>query len=205
VKKFRFLISSGPTREPLDPVRYLSNYSTGTMGRCLNEAARRRGHRVTWVRCPEDAETARDLEKKLKSLLPGHDALLMAAAVADMRPAGFSKHKIKKNDLKNIRLVKNPDVLAALSKKKTRQQVFIGFALETRDMFDNAMKKLKAKKLEAIVLQKVTEEEKPFGDRKIGAFVLEARGGFSGFKAISKRRLAQFLVRKTERFLLAKH
>ena len=204
MKRYRFLICSGPTQEPIDPVRYLSNYSTGTMGRCLNEAAHQRGHRVTWVRCPEDAPTARDLEVKLKGLLPGHDALFMAAAVADARPAGFSKHKIKKSELKTIRLVKNPDVLAALSKQKRKKQVFVGFALETRDMFDNAFKKLKAKKLEAIVLQKVTEEETPFGDREIGAFVLEQGGNFSGFKSISKKRLAQFLVRKTERFLLAK-
>ena len=204
MKKYRFLICSGPTQEPLDPVRYLSNYSTGTMGKCLDEAARKRGHRVTWVQCPRDAQTARDLERKLKALLPKQDAFLMAAAVADVRPAGFSKHKIKKNDLKSIRLVKNPDVLAALSKKKNKKQVFIGFALETRDMFQNAFKKLKEKKLEAIVLQKVTEKDKPFGDKQIGAFVLENRGNFSGFKSISKQKLAHFLVRKTERFLLAK-
>ena len=204
MKKFHFLICSGPTQEPLDPVRYLSNYSTGTMGKYLNEAAKKRGHRVTWVQCPQDAQTARDLEIKLRGLLPKHDALLMAAAVADVRPAGFSKHKIKKNDLKSIRLVRNPDVLAVLSKKKKKKQVFIGFALETRDMFNNALKKLKEKKLEAIVLQSVRENETPFGDKKIGAFVLENKGNFAGFKSISKQKLAYFLIRKTERFLLAK-
>jgi phosphopantothenoylcysteine decarboxylase/phosphopantothenate--cysteine ligase len=204
LKKFRFLICSGPTQEPLDPVRYLSNYSTGTMGKYLNEAARKHGHRVTWVQCPQDAQTARKLQVKLRDLLPKHDAFLMAAAVADARPAGFSKHKIKKNELKSIRLVKNPDVLAALSKKKKKNQVFIGFALETRDMFNNALRKLKEKNLEAIVLQKVTENETPFGDKNIGAFVLENKGNFSGFKSISKQKLAYFLIQKTERFLLAK-
>ena len=71
-------------------------------------------------------------------------------------------------------------------------------------MFNNALKKLKEKKLEAIVLQHVTENETPFGDKSIGAFVLENKGNFAGFKSISKQKLAHFLIRKTERFLLAK-
>ncbi len=204
MKKFRLLICSGPTQEPIDPVRYISNYSTGTMGKYLNEVARKRGHRVTWIQCPQDAQTARQLEQKLKSLLPEQDALIMAAAVADVRPAVFSKHKIKKDSINNIRLIKNPDILKALSKQKKKKQVFIGFALESRDMFDNGLKKLREKKLEAIVLQKVTENDKPFGDKQIGAFVLEKKGNFAGFKSISKQKLAHFLIRKTERFLVSK-
>ena len=204
MKKFRILICSGPTQEPIDPVRFISNYSTGAMGKCLNDSAESRGHHVTWVQCPRDAQTARDLGALLKGLLPKQDALIMAAAVADVRPAGYSKHKLKKNSLKTIRLVKNPDILAALSKKKKKSQVFVGFALESRDMFDNAFKKLKEKNLEAIVLQGVTENDKPFGDKNIGAFVLEQKGNFAGFKSISKQKLAHFLIRKTERFLLSK-
>ena len=175
------------------------------MGKCLNEAAKKRGHRVTWVQCPQDAQTAQRLEKKLQALLPKHDAFLMAAAVADVRPAGFSKHKIKKNELKKIQLVRNPDILAALSKKKKKNQIFIGFALESRDMLSNGLKKLQEKKLEAIVLQKVTESDKPFGDKQISALIFENSGDFTGFKSISKQKLAQFLIKKTERFLLAKN
>ena len=174
------------------------------MGRCLNEAAVKRGHRVTWVQCPQDAQTAVELQKKLTALLPGQDALIMAAAVSDVRPAGYSRHKLKKDRLKSIRLIKNPDILAALSKNKKKKQVFVGFALETRDMFDNAFKKLKQKKLDAIVLQKITDSERPFGDKSIGAFILESRGNFSGFKLISKQRLAHYLVTKVERLLLSK-
>jgi phosphopantothenoylcysteine decarboxylase/phosphopantothenate--cysteine ligase len=174
------------------------------MGKYLNEVAKKRGHNVTWVQCPQDAGTARELQAKLKRLLPKHDAFLMAAAVADVRPEDFSKYKIKKNRLKSIRLVKNPDILATLSKKKKKNQVFIGFALESQGMFDNGLKKLVEKKLEAIVLQKVTENEKPFGDKKIDAFVLENKGNFAGFKAISKKDLAKFLIQKTERFLVSK-
>ena len=203
-KRFRFLISSGPTQEPLDPVRFLSNYSTGAMGRHLDAAARKRGHKVTWVCCPDEAKTARDLLSKLAALLPKHDALLMAAAVGDVRPAVYSKRKIKKDDLSTLKLVKNPDILAVLSKKKKKDQVFIAFALETRDMFDNALKKLRRKKLDAIVMQKVTDKEHPFGDKAIGAFILETGGAFTGFRAIEKSRLAGLLIRKTEALLASK-
>ncbi len=205
MKKFRFLICSGPTREPIDLVRFISNYSTGTIGKYLNATAKKRGHHVTWVRCPQDAETACQLEQKLKGLLPKQDVLLMAAAVADVRPASFSKHKIKKNELKNIRLVKNPDILADLSKKKKKNQVFIGFALESRDMFDNGLKKFREKNLELLVLQKVTKNENPFGDKQLSAFILEKTGSFTGFKAISKQKLAHFLIRKIEQILVPKN
>lgn len=204
MKKFRFLIASGPTREPIDPVRFISNYSTGVMGKCLNEAAKKRGHRVTWVQSPQDAETALELKDKLSSLLPTHDALIMASAVADVRPAGYSRAKIKKDKLYRLRLVKNPDILAVLSKRKKKNQVFVGFALETREPFKNALMKIKKKKLEAIVLQRVTENKKPFGDQPIGATVLEDKKHFTDFKSISKRKLADFLVHKTEQFLLSK-
>ena len=203
-QKFRFLIASGPTQEPLDPVRFLSNYSTGAMGKSLNAAAKKRGHRVTWVQCPRDAQTARALQKKLGILLPKHDALVMAAAVADARPMSISKEKIKKDTLRTIRLVKNPDILAALSKKKKKDQVFIGFALETRDPFVHALEKLRRKKLDAILLQTVTTNKTPFGDKRIGAFLIEKDGSKTVFKSASKNKIAGFLVRKAEAFLLSK-
>ena len=93
-KKIRFLIASGPTREPLDPVRYLSNYSTGTMGKYLAESAKKAGHKVTWVECPNKIETADELEIELKKLLPKNDVLIMAAAVCDVKPKKFSLLKI---------------------------------------------------------------------------------------------------------------
>ena len=89
----RFLIVYGPTQEPIDPVRFISNYSTGTMGRHLVEAAEKRGHKVTAVECPTDAQTANELLAKLKKVLPKNDCLIMAAAVCDMRPKSVSKIK----------------------------------------------------------------------------------------------------------------
>ena len=120
-KKLRFLIASGPTQEPLDPVRFISNYSTGIMGKYLVESAKKRGHSVEWVKCPDKAKTALDLQKKLSSLLHRNDVLIMAAAVADVRPASPSSSKIKKENLKSVSFVKNPDILAGLSKKKEKR------------------------------------------------------------------------------------
>ena len=93
----RAVVTAGPTREPLDPVRFISNYSTGVMGKYLVEAAKKRGHAVEWIKCPEKAKTALDLQKKLNSLLHKNDVLIMAAAVSDVRPASLSSDKIKKD------------------------------------------------------------------------------------------------------------
>jgi phosphopantothenoylcysteine decarboxylase/phosphopantothenate--cysteine ligase len=190
----KFLIVSGPTQEPLDPVRFLSNYSTGAMGKHLVTAAKKRGHRVTWVRCPQDAQTALALGKKLKKLAPRHDVVIMAAAVCDVRPAFFSSSKIKKEGFEQIHLVKNPDILATLSKKKKKGQIFIGFALESNHILKNGFEKLKSKNLDFVVVQKVTKHQAPFGEKAIEAFVLDKNRDFTGFKLVSKPKLARFLI-----------
>lgn len=204
-RSLKILIASGPTREPLDPVRYLSNYSTGTMGKRLVEAAKKNGHRITWVDCPKEAETARDLDKKLKRELPKNDALIMAAAVCDVRPERVSSSKIKKGHLSSIRLVKNPDILALLSKLKKKRQVFVGFGLESEDLLKNGVKKLKKKKLDAILLQKVTEKNAPFGDKKIDAILLKKDGTQIRFRRQSKGRIAERILEEVERFFNMTH
>ncbi len=198
-RRLRFLIAFGPTQEPLDPVRYISNNSTGVMGWYLIAAAKARRHKVTAIECPVDARTAQDLEKKLAALLPRHDVLIMAAAVCDVRPASFSSAKIKKDRLKSISLVKNPDILAGLARKKKKGQVFIGFGLESEKLLQNGLKKLKAKRLELIVLQKVTKKETPFGKKPIGAVLLDKRGKARKFGSITKERLARLLVKSAEK------
>ena len=202
--KLRFLVASGPTQEPIDPVRFITNHSTGVMGKSVVDAAKKRGHRVEWVECPKTVQTALELEKLLKKLTPLSDVLVMAAAVADVRPAGFSGAKIKKEKLKSIRLVKNPDVLASLSRKKKRGQVFIGFGLESKDLVRNGKKKLRSKGLELIVLQKVTQTDKPFGDRAVDASLLGADGSIEKHRSISKRGLAGVLVRRAEALYASK-
>ena len=194
----RFLIVSGPTREPIDPVRYISNYSTGTMGRCLAEAAKKRKHRVDWVRCPEDAESAQELLKELKRRLPKNDVLIMAAAVCDARPAAFSASKIKKNKLSTLRLVKNPDILENLSKMKKNRQVFVGFALESQNILRNGYEKLKRKGLELIVVQQVKKNNTPFGEKVIDAYLIDTCGCVEPLKKISKKKLASILIQSAE-------
>ena len=203
--KLRFLVASGPTQEPLDPVRYLSNYSTGVMGKNLVAEAKKRGHHVEWVECPKRAQTALELEKLLKKLAPKSDVLVMAAAVADVRPAGFSGSKIKKQNLRSIKLVKNPDVLAGLAKKKKKGQVFVGFGLESASLLKNGREKLRKKGLELIVLQKVNAKDKLFGERAVNATLLDARGKISRHPAITKRSLARVLVRQAEAIFASKN
>ena len=199
VPKRRFVIASGPTEEPIDPVRFISNRSTGTMGRCLAQAARRKGYAVIWIQCPKDARTALDLKKKLQVLVPQSDCFIMAAAVCDARPVFFAKRKIKKAKLRNIQLVKNPDILAGLPKKKG--QVFIGFGIESGDIFENGFKKLVQKKLDRIVLQKVTARRDPFGDKRIDALVMDKDKRCAHFRSATKARIAGYLIQEAERLL----
>lgn len=203
-KRLRFLVASGPTREPLDPVRFLSNYSTGVMGKNVVAAAKKRGHRVEWVECPRRAGTAVELQRLLGRLTPKSDVLVMAAAVADVRPAGFSGAKIKKDRLRTIRLAKNPDILAGLAKKKKKGQVFIGFGLESGSLLKNGRDKMRKKGLELIVLQKVSRRRRPFGDRPVDATLMDTRGGIKRHASITKQSLAGILVRRAEAIYTAK-
>jgi phosphopantothenoylcysteine decarboxylase/phosphopantothenate--cysteine ligase len=180
----------------LDPVRFLTNDSTGVMGDALVREAKAKGHRVTSVHCPWDVESARELEKKLKALLPSCDVLIMAAAVCDARPATVSKKKIGKDGLKVIRLVKNPDILARLSRHKKKDQFFVGFGIESEDILKRGFMKLQKKGLDIIVLQKVSDKDRPFGDKKIDAFILDRQAKVDRLPCISKKRLAGIIVSK---------
>jgi phosphopantothenoylcysteine decarboxylase/phosphopantothenate--cysteine ligase len=197
-KALRFLVVSGPTREPLDPVRYLSNYSTGRMGESLAAAVKKAGHKLEWVKCPADAETARELEKRLKVLTPRCDVLVMAAAVCDVRPKTVSGGKIKKSSLKKIEFVKNPDILAGLGRRKKAGQIFVGFALESAQAFRNGAGKLASKNLDLLLLQKVSKASKPFGDTKLEAWVLDRSGAAVPIRRTTKDSIARILVRKAE-------
>ncbi len=195
----KILIVSGPTREPLDAVRYISNYSTGTLGKYLAAAAKKRGHRVTCIECPTQAETARELKNLLRTLAPRHEVLIMPAAVCDVRPAKVAADKIKKNKLSTISLVKNPDVLAGLAKNKKPGQIFIGFALESSKILKNGFGKLQNKNLDFIVVQKVTSKVRPFGDKPIEATILRRDGQIKHHKAISKKKLSENLIKEAEK------
>jgi phosphopantothenoylcysteine decarboxylase/phosphopantothenate--cysteine ligase len=164
----KLLITAGPTREPLDPVRFLSNRSSGKMGYALAEAAAARGHEVTLVSGPvalpppEDVQvvrvvTAADMLAAVKLHLAKCDTLIMAAAVADWRPARVAKRKMKKGveQRMTLELRRTPDILKTIAPLKGKK-TFIGFAAETHNVRAEAKRKLREKNLDLIVANDVT-------------------------------------------------
>jgi len=172
----KVLITAGPTQEPLDPVRYIGNHSSGRMGVALAKAAARRGAEVTLILGPShlDAQaaglntlrvqTAREMLEAAKQYWPTADLAILAAAVADYRPSQMANKKIKKNeDTLELRLVKNPDIALELGKHKQEHQLLIGFALETDRAADNAKEKLTKKNFDFIVLNSLQDPGATFG------------------------------------------
>ena len=165
----RILITAGPTREEIDPVRYITNYSSGKMGYALAEMAKKRGALVTLVTgpchipVPEVIEVVSVLstEEMFQAVMTRYinqDAVIKAAAVADYRPADRAAQKIKKQDdnSKELTLVKNPDILWELGKAK-ENQVLVGFAAETENLLENAASKMKRKNLDLIIANDLTQ------------------------------------------------
>jgi phosphopantothenoylcysteine decarboxylase/phosphopantothenate--cysteine ligase len=166
-RPLRVVVTAGPTREPIDDVRFLSNASTGRMGVEIAAQARRRGARVTLVLGPSAetvpagvdvvrVETAREMLAATRSAARGADVVVFAAAPADWRPATRVRGKIKKGTggprrPSALRLVENPDIAATLGATKGAR-VHVGFALEVRDGLANAREKLRRKRFDAIVL-----------------------------------------------------
>lgn len=202
----RILVSAGPTHEPIDPVRFISNRSSGKMGYALAEAARARGAQVTLVTGPTAlpipvgvetvrVETAEEMTKVLCARLAWSTVVIMAAAVADYRPAEVAAHKLKKQGRGNpmLRLEPTTDILATLSARRSNQ-LLIGFAAETRDVIAHATAKLSAKGLDLIVANDVTQEGAGFGSDQNAATVIDRHGRTSEFPLMAKRRLADYIL-----------
>ncbi|SFU19636.1 phosphopantothenoylcysteine decarboxylase / phosphopantothenate--cysteine ligase [Algoriphagus locisalis] len=166
----KVMITMGPTQEALDPVRYISNHSSGKMGLALANAFRSRGAEVFVVSGPislnvnksdfhwQDVKSAQDMYEAASKIHSQMDICIFAAAVADYGPAEISPEKIKKSDSTlSISLVKNVDIAAKLGSSKKRNQVHIGFALETENEAKNAQSKLKKKNFDMIVLNSMKE------------------------------------------------
>jgi len=162
------LITAGPTREKIDPVRYLTNRSSGRMGYALAEAAVRRGARVLLVSGPTSltppgaaevtrVESTEEMRDAVLHLLPQSSVVIKTAAVADYRPKSAAGQKIKRKGPMTLELEATPDILKELSLKKT-SQIIVGFAAETEDVLENARQKLLSKNLDAIVVNDVSRE-----------------------------------------------
>ncbi len=173
----RCLISAGPTREHLDPVRYISNPSSGKMGVSLAAAAVRAGWKVSLVVGPCEVPLPEGLEETvrvtssdemysaLSERFDSADILIMSAAVSDMKPQSYVPHKVKKADIDFcVHFVPTVDILKTLSKRKAQGQFLVGFAAETDDVLNYAKKKLAEKNLDVVAANKVCGKRGGFGD-----------------------------------------
>ena len=167
LSNLRLLITAGGTREPIDPVRYITNKSSGKQGYALAKAAHLRGAEVTLVTTmPDDApfgvevlcaETASDMRNVVMGIQSEYDVIIMAAAIADFRPAEISEQKIKKRKgSTNLKLENTHDFLIDLGKGKRPEQTIVGFAAETEHLEENALEKLERKHLDLIVANNVS-------------------------------------------------
>ena len=171
----RLLVTAGPTQEALDPVRYLTNHSSGRMGYSIAKAAARRGAQVTLVSGPTvlkkpayvetvDVVSAQDMYEAVTSRAKDMDIIVKAAAVADYRPATLADNKIKKQDGDMaIPLARTKDILGALGENKRPGQFLCGFSMETENMVENSKKKLEKKHLDLIAANNVKVAGAGFG------------------------------------------
>lgn len=165
------LITAGPTREPIDPVRYITNRSSGKMGYAIAEAAAEAGHRVILISGPTSidvpdgvdfipVESAQDMYEAVEKWITKADVAIFAAAVADYRPATFAEQKIKKTgDTMTIEMVKNPDILGSTREVFGFTGTLIGFAAETQTVEENARGKLQRKGCDLVVANDVSRKD----------------------------------------------
>jgi len=199
------LVTAGCTWEPFDPVRFIGNRSSGKMGFALAAAARDRGAEVTLVHGPtalsagygvrrQAVQTAQQMHDTVLDKISTTDVLLMAAAVADYRPAAFSKQKIKKGDeSRSVELERNADILKAVArqgKSGGRPRVVVGFAAETENLLDNARDKMDQKKLDLIVANDVTGADSGFAVDTNRVTILDSRAEPATLPLMSKDAVA---------------
>jgi len=206
----RLLVTAGPTREMLDPVRFLSNVSTGHMGYQIARQAKRMGFQVTLISGPTNLTppkgvryvpvvSAEEMRRSVFRNWPRADALIMTAAVCDYTPVRFSPSKIKRVNQKIIRFKRTPDILAAVGKRKGSRMV-VGFSLETESLKRNALRKLKAKNLDLIVANWYGEGNNPFGGHATSMILMDRHGIKKRFQRMSKARIAKSLLQEILRF-----
>jgi phosphopantothenoylcysteine decarboxylase/phosphopantothenate--cysteine ligase len=207
----KILVSAGPTYEPIDPVRFIGNYSSGKMGIEIAKAFAHRGAKVELVLgpvgkqvdCPQinvhPVKTAEEMYNACTSLFSKMDIAVMTAAVADFTPEKTSSQKIKKEDgLQAINLKLTKDILAELGKRKKLNQFLVGFALETNDEEKNALTKLSNKNLDLVVLNSLNEKGAGFGVDTNKISILSRLGTKKDFHLKSKKEVALDILREIQ-------
>lgn len=200
------LVTAAGTREPIDPVRYIGNRSSGKMGYAIAEAARDLGANVTLISGPSaltplagvnffKVESARDMRRLVLENFPESQIVIKAAAVADYRVKNVADHKIKKNDEElTLVLEKNPDILKELGQKKQKGQVLVGFAAETQNLIQYAQSKLEKKNLDMIVANDVSKPQAGFNVDTNLIKLLKRDGSIEELPLMSKKDLAYVIL-----------
>jgi phosphopantothenoylcysteine decarboxylase/phosphopantothenate--cysteine ligase len=209
----RILVSAGPTQEAIDPVRFISNRSSGKMGYAIAEAAQARGAQVVLVTGPTallppkgievvSVSTAEEMMKALSARLAWSTTVIMAAAVADFRPTHPASQKIRKQGRtgQTIELERTTDILASLSAQRT-SQLMIGFAAETSDLISHAKSKLTEKGLDLIVANDVTTLGGGFGSDQNAATLIDRQGVMTELPLMPKRALADAILNRGQELL----
>jgi len=205
----RVVVTAGGTQEPIDPVRYISNRSSGKMGYALAEAARDRGAKVTLITAPTSlpepvgvdvvrVNTAREMHQAVENMVCKADALIMAAAVADYRPKSPAKEKIKKGKAGlTLRLEATPDILSSVKGNFVK----VGFAAESSNLVQNASKKLKQKGLDLIVANDISATDSGFGVDTNRVTIIDRKGRVEDLPLLPKREVADRVLDKVATFL----
>jgi phosphopantothenoylcysteine decarboxylase/phosphopantothenate--cysteine ligase len=209
------VVSAGGTQEPLDPVRFISNRSSGKQGFAVAQAALDRGADVTLISGPTtlptpvgakrvDTPTAAEMAEAVLAASAEADALIMAAAVADFRPARMAEQKMKKSDVPQIELEKTVDILSAVAERreKTRQPtVVVGFAAESQDLIENAREKVLRKKLSLIVANDISARDAGFSVDTNRVTLVGAAGGVEPLPLLTKAQVADVVLERVEGLL----
>ena len=206
LKGEKILITGGPTQEPIDPVRFITNRSSGKMGFALAKMARRRGAEVILITGPTSlplprrdiklvpVRAAEEMRKAVFTHLEGSSVVIKAAAVSDYRPKVVSQKKIKKGDADTtLALERTKDILGELGKKKGNR-ILIGFAAETEDLIANAKKKLKEKNLDFIVVNDVTQPDAGFGSDTNQVKIIYPSGQIKDLPLMTKEEVSQLVL-----------
>lgn len=214
LKGKKLLITAGPTYEPIDPVRFIGNRSSGKMGMALAEAAARRGAEVQLILGPSvlksqhpninttRVQTAGEMYEEAIRCFSGCDVAILTAAVADYRPGQAATEKIKKTgELLQLTLERTVDIAANLGKIKRTGQLMIGFALETSNEIDHAKEKLKRKNFDFIVLNSLRDEGAGFAHDTNKISILHMNNQVQHFQLKSKKEVAGDIIREIERLL----
>lgn len=211
----RILITAGPTREYLDDIRFISNRSSGKMGYALAEEAVRAGAKVILISGPTsltppygvnlvNVETALEMKEACEEYFSQTDVLIMAAAVSDFQPKKRVSGKLKKEQgvLEELPLKRTPDILKALSRKKRKSQIIVGFAAESNfeSLFDLAKEKMREKKMDFVVANPITEETGFESESNQGYFIF-SDGRWEKIKPVPKRVFAQRILKAVSELL----